>query len=250
MAARKAKRQATAEQRALAAKGIGKITRGGAYRSPARVQSDQMRNVRRTLQKQREALKVLAAGAPSGSSEQKRYQAREAYKAQQILASYSKGKKTGKTVSGAALRKGAQRLKRMQQAAKGPTTSKGFQNRERMANLDWGVFMSKVSRMGYSDVGVGMWAPGDLKGMSHEDRQQFTENALVEAVERKYPGFRAEYDDKGNLTDASKADLMDIVADLYESTTGGVWSLFDFAEDFADGGGSPKDVGVLAAFFA
>lgn len=250
MAVRQAKNQASPEKRALAAKGIGKITRGGAYRSPARMQSDQMTNVRRTLKKQREALKVLAAGAPEGSSEQKRYQAREAYKAQLILATYSKGKKTGKTVSGAALRKGAQRLKRLQQAAKGPTTSKGFQNRERMANLDWGVFLGKVSRMGYSKVGAGMWSTGDVKGMSVEERRQFVEDSLVSTVERKYPGFRAEYDDKGNLTDASKAELIDIVADLYESTTGGVWSLFEFTDSFDDGGGSPKDVGVLAAFFA
>lgn len=250
MAAKKASKQATAEQRSLAAKGIGKITRGGAYRSPARIQSDQMRNVRRTLKKQREALKVLATGAPSGSSEQKRYQAREAYKAQQILATYSKGKKTGKTVSGAALRKGAQRLKQLQKAAKGPTTVKGFQNRERMANLDWGAFMGKVSRMGYSKLGAGMWSTGDVKGMSVEERRQLVEDSLVSTVERKYPGFHAEYDDKGKLTDASKAELIDIVADLYESTTGDVWSLFDFTDNFADGGGSPKDVGVLAAFFA
>ena len=233
-------KQATAAQRALAAKGIGKITRSGAYRSQAKVLSDQMRNVRRNLEKAEATFKQASFNAPVGSHEAKRYASRAEYIHQQRMATYSiRQRKSGKKATASEISAAKRKLERFSDVANLPKNQQQLKNRERMAEVDWKSFISTVSRQTYSDIGKGLWTSGDFKGMTLDERNKLFEGILFEKMKAK-----------GLIDDnASRADVIEAYTALYEFETGGTFELYSFQDNYADGG-SPKDVGALSAFFA
>lgn len=248
----KARKQATPAQIALANAGIGKITRGGAYRSPAKMASDQARNLRRSFARAEASFREAAASSPEFSAARRRYAAHAEHMKAQVKALYSTRERVpGRKMTSKELA-AAQRLNReaASRLAKTPTSSRDVANRAKMAELEWGAFNKHLSIASYSQTGQGGWTSGESLGMGKGARRDMVLHRFITAARNKGYNMDLDYDANGELTSESKAQVMEIYRKIYEEETGAEPEFFSEADAFVDPEGSPPGVGALSNFYA
>lgn len=246
------RKQATPAQRALAAQGIGKITKGGAYRSPAKIASDQARNIRRNFEKAEMAFRQAAAKAGTGSAAARRFEAHaEMAKARKQAMYSTRWRVPGQKMDAQTLANVQKQNARAQRAlSKTPTSTRDIANRGKMAELEWGAFQGHLAKASYSEIGEGGWTSGETQGMNKKERGDMILHRFITAARNKGYNLDLDYNPDGSLTSESKAQVMDIYREVFEASFGSEPEFFGIADSFDTAGGSPPFLGAISAFFA
>lgn len=247
-----ARKQATPAQRALAAQGIGKITKGGAYRSPAKMASDRARNVRRQFEKAEQAFRTAAAKAGAGTPAARRFEAHAQMARAQRMAAYSRRPRVpGQKMDAQTLANvNAQLSAAEKKLSLTPRNARDIANRGKMAELEWGSFQKSLAISSYSDIGQGGWTGQDVRGMSKQEKADMLLHRFITAARNQGYNIDVDYDANGNITSDSKARIIDVYREVYEEMTGHEPEFFGIADEFDTADGYVGEVSAISAFYA